>query len=154
MLSSGSTSSTTTTPQGSVPADAGKWKSSRNGELSADLGPPTQPSGQNVLRNSTPLVQTTVAKTEAADRPLRVNEVADLARVLGVRVPDLVSTDHDWALRSIDTTLAMYGSHVHRLESEIEELNRQVAVKAQTLEETRKRIRELHAEFNRVNGER
>jgi transcriptional regulator with XRE-family HTH domain len=99
-------------------------------------------------------VQTTVAKTEAATRPLRVNKVADLAQVLGVRVPDLVSKDNDWALRSIDTTLAMHGAHAIRLESEIAELNRQMAVKTQTLEETRKLIQELHAEFHRVNGQR
>jgi transcriptional regulator with XRE-family HTH domain len=79
-------------------------------------------------------IQTTVAKTEAADRPLRVNEVADLARVLDVRVPELVSTDADWAVESINTTLAMHGAHANRLESEIEELNRQVAVKKQALE--------------------
>jgi hypothetical protein len=33
-------------------------------------------------------------------------------------------------------------------------LNRQMAVKTQTLEETRKLIQELHAEFHRVNGQR
>ena len=99
-------------------------------------------------------IQTTVAKTEAADRPLRVNEVADLARVLDVRVPELVSTDADWAIESINTTLAMHGANANRLESEIEELNRQVAVKTQALEETRKRIQELQAEFWRVRGER
>jgi transcriptional regulator with XRE-family HTH domain len=99
-------------------------------------------------------IQTTVAKTEAADRPLRVNEVADLARVLGVRVPELVSTNADWAVESINTTLAVHGSHANRLESEIEELNRQVNVKMQALEETRKRIQELQTEFWRVRGER
>jgi transcriptional regulator with XRE-family HTH domain len=98
-------------------------------------------------------IQTTVAKTEAADRPLRVNELADLARVLDVRVPELVSTDADWAIESINTTLAMHGANANRLESEIEELNRQVAVKAQALEETRQRIQELQAEFWRVRGE-
>src|SRR5688500_12823306 len=34
-------------------------------------------------------IQTTVAKTEAAARPLRLNEVADLAHVLRVRLPEL-----------------------------------------------------------------
>jgi transcriptional regulator with XRE-family HTH domain len=98
-------------------------------------------------------IQTTVAKTEAADRPLRVNEVADLAKVLGVRVPELVSSRNDWLVESINTTQAVYASHAQRLETEIEELNRQVAVKTQSLEETRKRIRELADEFRRVNGQ-
>lgn len=35
-------------------------------------------------------LQTTVAKKEAAERPLRVNEVTDLAAVLGVDVPYLL----------------------------------------------------------------
>jgi transcriptional regulator with XRE-family HTH domain len=35
--------------------------------------------------------QTTVAKTERADRPLRVNELAALAKVLGVSVGDLLN---------------------------------------------------------------
>jgi transcriptional regulator with XRE-family HTH domain len=99
-------------------------------------------------------IQTTVAKTEAADRPLRLNEVADLAQILNVRVPDLVSTDNDWALRSIASTVDMYASHVNRLQSEIEELKRQLAVKTQTLDETRKLIKELHAEYSRINGQR
>lgn len=37
-------------------------------------------------------LQTTAAKTEAAERPLRLNEAADLARVLGVDVCDLLET--------------------------------------------------------------
>jgi transcriptional regulator with XRE-family HTH domain len=98
--------------------------------------------------------QTTAAKTEAADRPLRLNEIADLAQVLGVRIPDLVSSNTDWALRSIVSTVDMYASHVQRLESDIKELNQQIAVKTQALEETRKLIEELHAEYSRVNGER
>jgi transcriptional regulator with XRE-family HTH domain len=99
-------------------------------------------------------IQTTVAKTEAADRPLRLNEVADLAQVLRVRLPELVSTDTDWALRSIVSTVDMYASHAKRLESEIEELTQQLEAKKQSLEETRKLIEELRAEYSRVNGER
>lgn len=37
--------------------------------------------------------QTTVAKTEAAERPLRVNEVEALAHVVGVTVADLLGVD-------------------------------------------------------------
>ncbi len=36
-------------------------------------------------------IQTTVAKTEAAERPLRINEATDLAGVLGVEVSYLLS---------------------------------------------------------------
>jgi transcriptional regulator with XRE-family HTH domain len=36
-------------------------------------------------------LQTTVAKTEAADRPLRVNEVGALARVLDLTISDLLA---------------------------------------------------------------
>jgi transcriptional regulator with XRE-family HTH domain len=98
--------------------------------------------------------QTTAAKTEAADRPLRLNEIADLAQVLRVRLPELVSTDTDWALRSIVSTVDMYASQTKRLESEIEDLTQQLEAKKQSLEETRKLIKELHAEYSRVNGER
>lgn len=98
--------------------------------------------------------QTTAAKTEAADRPLRLNEIADLAQVLGVRIPDLVSSNTDWALRSIVSTVDMYASQTKRLESDIEELTQQLEAKKQSLEETRKLIEELHAEYSRVNGER
>ncbi|MEV7994921.1 helix-turn-helix transcriptional regulator [Streptomyces sp. NPDC086077] len=39
--------------------------------------------------------QTTVAKTEAADRPIRVNELHELANVLGVTVVDLMTMPLD-----------------------------------------------------------
>jgi transcriptional regulator with XRE-family HTH domain len=95
-------------------------------------------------------IQTTVAKTEAADRPLRVNEVADLAKILGVRVPHLVSSRTDWELEAINITLSHAMSHALRLKAEIEELNRQVAAKTAAYEEARKRVRELDAEYKQV----
>jgi transcriptional regulator with XRE-family HTH domain len=45
-------------------------------------------------------LQTTAAKTEAAERPLRLNEATDLARVLGVQVCDLLETGP--AAREVD----------------------------------------------------
>ncbi|MFI5803001.1 helix-turn-helix domain-containing protein [Streptomyces sp. NPDC051561] len=39
--------------------------------------------------------QTTVAKTEAADRPIRVNEVQGLASIFGVTVSDLMTVPID-----------------------------------------------------------
>jgi transcriptional regulator with XRE-family HTH domain len=97
-------------------------------------------------------IQTTVAKTEAADRPLRVNEVADLAHILGVHVPHLVSSPSDWEREAIQVTLEGYLGHALRLKSEIDELNRQVAVKVQAREEALKRVRELQAEFTDSAG--
>jgi transcriptional regulator with XRE-family HTH domain len=97
-------------------------------------------------------IQTTAAKTEAADRPLRLNEVADLAKILGLRVPELVSTKNDWDLRVIQEQLERWNVHVMRLTAEIEELNHQVAAKTQALEEAQKRIQELQAELAQVDG--
>jgi transcriptional regulator with XRE-family HTH domain len=97
-------------------------------------------------------IQTTVAKTEAADRPLRLNEVADLAKILGVRVPHLVSTRTDWDLQVIQGQLDRWGAHAMRLQAEIDELDRQVVEKTQAFEEAQKRIRELEDELAQVNG--
>jgi transcriptional regulator with XRE-family HTH domain len=96
--------------------------------------------------------QTTVAKTEAADRPLRVNEVADLARVLGTQIPHLVTSPSDWESEAIQATLGAYLTHAKRLEVDIEELNHQLALKMQALEETQKRVRELQVEFTDSTG--
>jgi transcriptional regulator with XRE-family HTH domain len=98
-------------------------------------------------------LQTTVAKTEAADRPLRLNEVADLAKILGVRVPDLVSTRTDWDLRVIQGQLDRWGVHAMRLQAEIDELNHQVVAKRQALEEAEKRMQELQTELAQVNAQ-
>jgi peptidoglycan hydrolase CwlO-like protein len=98
-------------------------------------------------------IQTTVAKTEAADRPLRVNEVADLAKILGVRVPHLVSSQTDWELEAIQVTQEGWMGHASRLKSEIEELNHQVVATTQALKEAEKRVRELGAEFKQLNGQ-
>jgi transcriptional regulator with XRE-family HTH domain len=97
-------------------------------------------------------IQTTVAKTEAADRPLRLNEVADLAKILGIRVPHLVSTKNDWELQVIEGQLERWFVHARRLNSEIEDLNQQATVKTQALEEAEKRIRGLQAELAQLDG--
>jgi transcriptional regulator with XRE-family HTH domain len=97
-------------------------------------------------------IQTTVAKTEAADRPLRVNEVADLARILGTRLPYLVSSHADWELEAIKVTQEGYLNHAMRLKRDIDELNQQLAAKTQAYEEARKRVRELEIEFRQADG--
>jgi transcriptional regulator with XRE-family HTH domain len=97
-------------------------------------------------------MQTTVAKTEAADRPLRLNEVADLAKILGVRVPHLVSSRTDWEIGVIQGQLERWGVHALRLHAEIDELDRQVVAKTQAFEEAQKRIRELEDELAQINA--
>ncbi len=70
--------------------------------------------------------QTTVAKTEAADRPLRVNEIVDLANVLGVAPAELLGE----TLREFDRTAAIMRllqakDDAQRLMAKIESLKRQ-----------------------------
>ena len=97
-------------------------------------------------------VQTTVAKTEAADRPLRVNEVADLARILGTRLPDLVSAHSDWNRKGINLMLSHFQGHAARLQMDIDELNHQLAAKTQAYEEAQERVRELQMDLASVDG--
>jgi CII-binding regulator of phage lambda lysogenization HflD len=95
-----------------------------------------------------------VAKTEAADRPLRLNEVADLAKILGVRIPHLVSTQTDWDFQVIQGQLDRWNAHAMRVQAEIIELDHQLVAKTQALEEAQKRIQELQTELAQVDGER
>jgi transcriptional regulator with XRE-family HTH domain len=97
-------------------------------------------------------VQTTVAKTEAADRPLRVNEVADLARILGTRLPDLVSAHSDWNRKGINLMLSHFQGHAARLRMDIDELNQQLAAKTQAYDEAQERVRELQRDLASVDG--
>lgn len=98
-------------------------------------------------------IQTTVAKTEGADHPLRLNEVADLAKILGISVPDMVSTKNDWDLRVIQGQLERTNVHALRLTAEIADLDEQATAKKQALEEAQKRISELEAELKQLNGQ-
>jgi transcriptional regulator with XRE-family HTH domain len=99
-------------------------------------------------------IQTTVAKTEAADRPLRVNEVADLARILGTGLPDLVSGHSDWNRKGINLMLSHFQGHAARLRMDIDELNHQLAAKTQAYEEAQERVRQLKMDLASVDGER
>jgi transcriptional regulator with XRE-family HTH domain len=98
-------------------------------------------------------IQTTVAKTEGADRPLRVNEVADLAQILGTRLPELVSSHGDWNRQAITAMLSHFQGHAARLTMDIEELTQQLAGKRQQLEDTLKRVDELQREAAEVRVE-
>ncbi len=44
--------------------------------------------------------QTTVAKAEAAERPIRLNEVAALAQIFGIEIADLLDSANDAVARS------------------------------------------------------
>jgi predicted nucleic acid-binding Zn-ribbon protein len=70
-----------------------------------------------------------------------------------VRVPHLVSSKNDWELEAIKVTQEGWMGHAMRLKSEIEELNRQVAVKRQALKEAQKRVRDLETEFKQVEAD-
>jgi hypothetical protein len=94
-----------------------------------------------------------ILKLEAADRPLRVNEVADLARILGTRLPDLVSANSDWNRKGINLMLSHFQGHAARLRMDIDELNQQLAAKTQAYEEAQERVRELQRDLDSVDGE-
>jgi transcriptional regulator with XRE-family HTH domain len=98
-----------------------------------------------------PWYQTTVVKTEAARRPIRLNEVVDLAAVLSVGIPDLVSPNTD-ELVAIQARLTAAAGYVNQLKLEVRELNRQLEVKTQALGEARKRVTELQIEYARADG--
>jgi hypothetical protein len=99
-----------------------------------------------------PWHQTTVAKTEIAGRPLRLNEVTDLARILSVPVRHLVDSEADSELDAAQTTLMTRLQLVSRLEVEIGELNQQVMLKTQALEDARMRLQESRDELARISG--
>jgi transcriptional regulator with XRE-family HTH domain len=87
-------------------------------------------------------IQTTVAKTEAADRPLRVNELTDLAHVLDVSVADLVTPESDLERSSLAWSLEIREHIASRLEREAAALTEQLAQKNSALEGARQRVRE------------
>jgi transcriptional regulator with XRE-family HTH domain len=87
-------------------------------------------------------IQTTVTKTEAADRPLRVNELTDLARVLDVSVADLVTPESELERSSLVQSLEIREHIVSRWEREAAELNEQLARKNSALEGARQGVRE------------
>jgi transcriptional regulator with XRE-family HTH domain len=101
--------------------------------------------------------QTTVAKTEIAGRPLRLNELTDLARVLGVRASHLAATETDFKLEMVQNDVVAASGAVARLKADIDELNRMLAEKTQAYENAQKLLRESQEEYGRLipqaNGE-
>jgi hypothetical protein len=79
--------------------------------------------------------------------------VAELARILGTRLPDLVSANSDWNRKGINLMLSHFQGHAARLRMDIDELNQQLAAKTQAYEEAQERVRELQRDLDSVDGE-
>ena len=97
--------------------------------------------------------QTTVAKTEVAGRPLRLNELTDLARILGVRASHLAATETDMKLEMVQNDVVSFSGHAARLQAEIDELTERLAEKKETFKKVRKLLRESQEEFFRLHAE-
>jgi hypothetical protein len=97
--------------------------------------------------------QTTVAKTEVAGRPLRLNELTDLARILGVRASHLAATETDFKLEMVQNDVVAHSGAVARLKADIDELTQMLAEKRQTYENAQKLLRESQEEYGRLIGQ-
>ena len=95
--------------------------------------------------------QAIVAKTEAAERPLRVNEITDLAHALGVTVGDLLAASPQSELERAAALMQLLRARddIQRLEHQHNELNTQAAQTTSELAHARVLAREaegrLHA---------
>ena len=96
--------------------------------------------------------QTTVAKTEIAGRPLRLNELTDLARILGVRASHL-ATETDFNLEMVQNHVVAHSGAMARLKAEIDELTQMLAEKTQSYENEEKLLRESQEEYGRLIGQ-
>lgn len=104
--------------------------------------------------------QTTVAKTEAAERPIRINEAAALAMVLGVNLFDLFdpgdSEDEYETLRAVldaDTAVTVARQRVKEAEASLEVERENLRAAEQAQEIATRRFHEVrgidHDEVNR-----
>jgi transcriptional regulator with XRE-family HTH domain len=121
-----------------------------------ELGMSQEQLSQEMRRLGHPWHQTTVVKTEAAGRPLRLNELTDLARILGVRASHLAATETDFKLEMVQNDVVAHSGTVARLKADIDELTERLAEKTQTYENAQKLLRESQEEYGRlvrVNGE-
>jgi transcriptional regulator with XRE-family HTH domain len=119
----------------------------------AELGMSQEQLANEMRRLGHPWHQTTVVKTEAAGRPLRLNELTDLARVLGVRASHLAATETDMWLEMIQNNVVAYSGAAARLKADIDELNRILAEKTQAYEETRRLLRESQEQFDQARAD-
>lgn len=98
-----------------------------------------------------PWRQTTVAKTEAADRPIRVNEAASLAAVFGITVGDLLTVPiDDYHLASATVHLAEVRTLAEAAQQRVSELERAHQYATDQLEEARLEHRRRLAELQRA----
>src|SRR5215203_3571511 len=97
--------------------------------------------------------QTTVAKTEIAGRPLRLNELTDLARILRVRASHLAATETDFKLEMVQNDVVAHSGAMARLKADIDELNQMLAEKTQAYENAQKLLRESQEEYGRLIGQ-
>jgi transcriptional regulator with XRE-family HTH domain len=90
-------------------------------------------------------LQTTVAKTEAAERPLRLNEATDLAGVLGVEVGYLLTPPLTGMLAASQDLreLLRLEEIVEQLDAEVTVLQEEFTRKQETLILARQQIGEL-----------
>ncbi len=97
--------------------------------------------------------QTTVAKTEAATRPIRVNELVALAGVLGVDVRQLLGKlGENWnaSARMLVATAQLTRAHrkVETLATEIDRVKAEIARAEAAVKAAEKNFRENIAEFD------
>ena len=100
--------------------------------------------------------QTTVAKTEIAGRPLRLNELTDLARVLMVRASHLAATETDFKLEMVQNDVVAASGAVARLHADVNELTQMLAEKTQAYENAQKLLQEAQKNrrlIRQANGE-
>ena len=115
-----------------------------------ELGMSQEHVSDEMRRLGHPWHQTTVAKTEVAGRPLRLNELTDLARILGVRTSHLAATETDMKMEMVQNDVVALSGHAARLKAEIDELTQQLAEKTETFERVRKLLGESQKEFDRL----
>lgn len=94
--------------------------------------------------------QTTVAKTEAARRPLRVNELVDLARILNVSPGDLIDT----SIRMSDAGLRFFAAIARRdtARKRVESASAELAEREAYLAEVEAELEEAQAALDQENS--
>jgi transcriptional regulator with XRE-family HTH domain len=98
-----------------------------------ELGLSQEAVAEEMRRLGHPWHQTTVVKTEAAGRPLRVNEVTDLAAVLGVSVWELMGPQVYPSPELLQLSHAK--ENVDRLQRRVNELQRELALAVSNLQQ-------------------
>jgi hypothetical protein len=90
---------------------------------------------------------------EIAGRPLRLNELTDLARILKVRTSHLAATETDFSMEMVQNDIVAHSGHAARLKADIDELNQMLAEKTQAYENVLKLLQESREEYGRLIGQ-